>query len=152
MQLLWEVHLQAWENNTLRWSREEFLQWKRPATFLCSHFLAVFHCCPLVFCRVFLHPVLGDNSLLPPLARQMRPLRGSCIQEKQNSFRSLAPLFHFLLFLWICSGKAAGLWFLRQSAARPTEADHYFTDWINKMPGYLSPVSTVCWHFLPFHM
>lgn len=73
------------------------LQWEHPVAFLCSHFLAVFHCCPLVFLRISLHAVFRDNDLLPALTSQMRPLRGSCIQEKQKCCGSLAPLFHFLL-------------------------------------------------------
>lgn len=86
---------------------EQYSKVKRrgvPAMEASSNFplLSLLGCVPLLsscfFYRVFLHPVLGDNSLLPPLTDQMRPLRGSCIQEKQNSFRSLAPLFHFLLF------------------------------------------------------
>lgn len=39
------------------------------------------------------------------LTSQMRPLRGSYIQEKQKSFGSLSPLFHFQ---WMCKEKQQG--------------------------------------------
>lgn len=108
-----ETHLQEWENNTPRWSREEegyhgSVRWLSFAlTCWLSSTVVLF-----VFWRIFLQLVLGDNDLLLALRSQMSPLRGFCIQEKQRSCGSLAPLFHFLLvcvfFLWMCKEKQPG--------------------------------------------
>jgi len=103
---LWEAHLQVGEqysggeagrrgcSGSVRWLSSAL--GSLPLLSLCVCVCECFY-----FLRFFLHLVFRDNDLLAALTSQMRPLGGSCIQEKQKSCGSLAPLFHFLLLSWL---------------------------------------------------